>query len=302
MPSRLSLLKFIQIIYDTNLPGAAKLARLISRIFWGRLPDKIVTTSVEGFLFLLEPARDRYGLEREIYQMGTYEKGTLYVLRNFLRPGDIFLDVGANIGYLSCTIAGLFPEVQVWAFEPNSEVLWILKENIKINNLTNIKTFSYALGSENCTSVIYPDALEGNRGGASLVKPPDHHSRAFEIEVRRLDDVVDLQGNNAILKIDVEGFEMEVLKGGRQLLESPCAPALIVECSLERNNYQYDGRDLFEFIKTVNDYKVFMLRKGKNRISQLIPLVSPDALPHHDNIFCFRENHLHRIRPLLSKM
>ena len=230
-----------------------------------------------------------------IYYYGLYEAGTLDFLRKVLDTGDVFLDVGANIGLMSLAASNWVGTAgQVHAFEPVPSSYQILEKNIALNGLTNIMVHKVALGSSKDRRKIgeHPTDL----GRSSFNKPPAG-SREHEVEVITLDEFTqnrDLPPINTV-KIDVEGWELEVLKGARRLLSSSDAPILIVEYNTKLPLSGGVHKDLYSYIISINDYRIFRLKRGKESISSLMAIDSPDKLPKHDNLFCLQPRHFDRV-------
>lgn len=223
-----------------------------------------------------------------IYYLGAYEAGTVSVLKRFLHHGDLFLDVGAHIGFISCVVARFVGDSGfVYAVEPNPETFRILRENIRINSLENVGALEVALGAEVGKARIYENA---DKAVASLIRPKDFSEDSGEkIVVTTIDTLIE---NGIIriptfIKIDVEGFELEVLKGARKLLSSPEAPILCVEFEQNRGNRS----DIYKFITSVNDYFLYRLKYGKSIPSRLIGISEENQLQNYDNIFCFLDKH-----------
>jgi FkbM family methyltransferase len=221
-------------------------------------------------------------LIRFIYERGVYEYGTLQFLKDNLKPGDHFVDVGANIGFMTLYAANCVGNNgAVDAFEPVATTARLLQRNIELNKeISCVIVHEFALGAESKRSMIYSET--GNRGGASIIANTDVHD-GEEIEIRTLDEVVqDMQVD--VIKIDVEGFELEVLKGAQQTIAHQ-RPILIVEYSLNRTN---EGGDdgIHNFLSALHNYKLYKLERGKERPSKLIEITSKAELPQHDNLFC----------------
>ena len=132
----------------------------------------------------------------------------------------VVLDIGANVGDYSAAILRVFPKAKIFAFEPSSYALTVLQERFKGNDSVTI--VPYALGSSNSMKTLWSDVA--GSGLASLSKrrlnPFDTGFNVSEqVEVITLDSWVD---NTKILpsfiKIDVEGHELDVLKGGSKTL------------------------------------------------------------------------------------
>ncbi len=243
---------------------------------------KLIVKTNFGFKIQIDPTFDK-NIENIIYQRGVYELGTLSVLQSFLKQGDVFVDVGANIGFLS--LAGAYKvgkTGKVYAFEPVPETFEILKFNKSINEFNQIQLYQLALGNEEKEGIIYSESE--NRGGASII---NHTSqKGMAIKVKRFDDL-NISEKISVIKIDVEGFEFEVLKGAKNTIKRH-KPSLIIEYSKMRINSAKD-LEIFNWLKALNIYKIYKLKSGKERPSELVEITLPKDLPEHDNIFCISE-------------
>ena len=277
--------KIISNVWESSLPGKGSLSRFLTRLLIPVPKEQVISKNIYGFDMLLNPVIDN-GVEGSLYYFGTYERGTLDFISNNLKQGDVFFDIGANIGLMS-----IYASLQVgnkgsvFSFEANPETAAILKYNIELNNLKNIIVVNKAVGDKNDRITLYNDSAIKNRGGASLIKP-DVVSESFEVELIRLDSETEYQDMPVhMVKIDVEGFEMDVLKGMEKILRNK-APKLIIECSADRNNNYNSVYEIYDFIKKCNAYKIFKLSRTKERKGKLVEIRSKEELPKHDNIFC----------------
>jgi FkbM family methyltransferase len=145
-------------------------------------------------------------------------------LRRYLRPNDIFVDVGANIGYLTVTGAKVVgPNGKVFSFEAHPRIFGYLKENIALNELSNVAACNLAIGNISGTV----DLLEcpGDDSQCCVA----HGQRAVTIPMVSLDEALPREKTVALLKIDVEGYEKFVLEGAGHLL--PSVRCIYFECS-----------------------------------------------------------------------
>ncbi len=247
--------------------------------------------TIYGFLMKIDPTKDN-GIERSLYYTGTYEKGSLDVLKNVLKKGDVFIDVGANIGMMSVFASEVVGDSgKVIAFEPNPVTRTILTENIEKNGLSNVIVSEFAIGAKEETTVIY-DRWDANRGCATLIKP-DFETDSYDIKVTTLSGFLEDNTNPDMIKIDVEGYELEVLKGVVDLMQSENAPMLMVEYSdLRVNMVEGNTHEIYDYIKNSNDYKFYKNAGTKARVSKLVEIKTHEDLPKHDNIYCFMSYHI----------
>jgi FkbM family methyltransferase len=138
------------------------------------------------------------------------------------RP-NLLIDVGANIGLYSCIMgkAALVPRVV--AYEPDRENFKRLKENVERNCLTPVvEARASAVGARSGTVYLTPGPQENI--GLSRIDPA---TGTYGVTLVALDDEIDLRDNIVVIKIDVEGFEMEVLKGAERLFRNNAGYAQI---------------------------------------------------------------------------
>lgn len=162
-----------------------------------------------------------------------FERQEQDFLNAFLRPGDIFVDVGANIGLFTLIAASRVENTgRVYAFEPCSDTHRRLVENVQLNQFGNVSTYQLALSS--CSEQLEMTiSRDGFGAWNSLARPIAGELFAIEkVQCTTWDDFArknDLIGQVTMIKIDVEGWEKHVLKGGTEILSRADAPVLQVE-------------------------------------------------------------------------
>ena len=182
---------------------------------------------------------------------GFTENSKKRLLEN-IKEGDVVIDVGANVGEISMRMANIVKNKngQIYSFEPDTINHQRFLNNIKINNFDIIHLIKKGLGNKKGTynfSVID----EHNRGMNRITKS-DENSNNTLIDVIKLDDYLN---DNSILsvnaiKIDVEGFEMNVIKGATNIIQKEM-PFLFIE--LDDNNLCDQNSSAKELVKTLSD-------------------------------------------------
>lgn len=139
--------------------------------------------------------------------------------------GDVFIDGGANIGRYSITLADNFNKV--YAFEPFPHNLEILRKNISLNSVKNVEVVNGALWSEVCTKTLF---VKG--GGTNSLVDREMAVGRLKVKTTTLDMFLRKRkiapSQVSLVKLDVEGAELEVLKGAKRLL-SVGRPVIIFE-------------------------------------------------------------------------
>jgi FkbM family methyltransferase len=160
------------------------------------------------------------------------EEDFLKALTAKLRAGDVFYDIGSNIGEFVIPLAKFVTnQGQVIAFEPEARACERLRSHIGLNGLTNVRVFQKGLGDANQSGELF---VGGKRYCPSLLPQEgdsDHLTRSEAIEVVRGDWLVQSQALPIprAIKIDVEGYEYSVLRGLEQTLAHPACELLCCE-------------------------------------------------------------------------
>lgn len=160
-------------------------------------------------------------IQRYIYLFGEWEPVLTAWLRARLAAGDVFVDVGANIGYFTLYASNLVGESgKVIAVEASPRIFHQLAENIGRNNAGNVHPYNRA-AAENSGRIRVFHGSEGNIGSTSLFRRQDAPFE-FEVDAGPLDEIVprNLVERIRIIKIDVEGAEWSVLAGMTGLMEA----------------------------------------------------------------------------------
>lgn len=160
------------------------------------------------------------------YVLYEHEPQTQRLLHQYIREDMIVVDIGANIGYLALLMAQLVgPKGKVYAVEPGPDNLEFLYKNVQLNGFSNVEVLPYAVGA---TRQIQNFHLRKAGTLHSLYAQADTVVETVRIQVAPLDELVK-EKQIDFVKIDVEGGEIEVLKGMRQILQSNPELRLIVE-------------------------------------------------------------------------
>jgi FkbM family methyltransferase len=191
--------------------------------------DGIYRSSLFGIqaAFRVQNPRDLFGLE---FILSTEAQNLETVMRS-LGPGDVFLDIGANVGAYTILSARKVGEAgRVVAFEPEIQHFNQLQENLGLNGLSNVRPFRLALGEEEGTGRLYVKGVPS----PSLVAPegpPEARAEYELVEVVNGDEFWEDHGlaPPRVVKIDVQGFELPVLRGLGRLLSGPATTLLVCE-------------------------------------------------------------------------
>lgn len=169
----------------------------------------------------------RQFVDRTIYCMGEWEPHESALIQKLLKPGDCFVDVGANIGYFSLLAAKLVgPEGKVFAFEANARTHALLLENLARNDARQVAPQWLAVGEQSGHAIIHH--YEPGNAGGDVARLADGGDTKNRVRMERLDEV--LAGTPiALIKLDIEGGEAKALRGASGLLDGDHAPDLLFE-------------------------------------------------------------------------
>lgn len=191
---------------------------------------------------------------------GKFETAEYSFVRRFLQPGMTVLDIGAHHGFYTLLSARLVGSGgRVFAFEPSPRERKALLRHVNLNRFKNVQVQALALGIEKKQADLY--VVEGSQTGCNSLRPPIVLSgtSSISVPVMPLDDWLSGQKLDRVdfIKLDVEGGELEVLKGASNLLERRPRPVILAEVQdLRTLAWGYKAKDVIEYLRE-KGYKWF---------------------------------------------
>lgn len=208
---------------------------------------------------------------------------------------DLIIDVGSNNGEFALEIAARNPWVQVLAIEPNTNLSKRIKETSDLKNITNIELINYAIDKNEGTCSFHISD-HADSGISSLLefekekinndpywsnRTDLHFDRKIEVEVKRLDSILNDKKINKIrfIKIDAQGVDLNVLESLGSYLEITDAGMLEVPGTLENNLYSGETADLKTTLNTITEFgfKIYAIKPNDHAANEF-------------NIFFCKEN------------
>lgn len=204
-------------------------------------------------------------------------------LFRIIEPNFNIIDAGANIGYLSLNFAKSCQEGKIFSFEPDSETFESLQTNVQLNNFKNINIYKCALGEAKKSGELFRLYINNPGANRILDRRPEKSISSEVVQIETLDNLDNKIHFERIdlIKIDVEGFEMFVLKGAIELIKRwrPILFLELVDINLREQNCS--ALEVLKFIKTL-DYEILDAQTMR-------PLDQSQKIFYTD-IFCFSKN------------
>lgn len=226
--------------------------------FYGDDIDSLMSRS--GLCFKIGPCSDRALLKlRGSAVLELYENTLLNLLRKSVKNGDVVIDVGANEGYLSIPLAAMVKNSgHIFSIEPHPANISVLKENIRLNNLSNVTVIPKAASDTHGVM-----KFVGDRAWGTLVHD-QITGGVIDIDVDCLDNMIpnELKTSVKLIKIDSEGNEIKVIRGAKNLILL-ARPIIVFELNLSLLAFvDISIKETFDFLNS-NNYKLFKERRGK---------------------------------------
>lgn len=191
------------------------------------------------------------------FRIYEFEKNETRTWLSLVENNSVILDIGANIGYYSLLATDKFPEVKVYAFEPAPKTFDSLKNNINLNGYKNISAYNIGISDREGVFDLYL-STDANTGMTSLAIPGDYSGRKVSVQVECIDEfrIKEAIPQITLVKIDVEGNELNVLHGMTASISSdrPVICIEIMDANLRKFNHS--SKDVFDFF-TSNNYSCY---------------------------------------------
>jgi FkbM family methyltransferase len=219
---------------------------------------------------------------------GRWDPHVMEACNTLLRAGDVFYDIGSNTGLFAIDFCYQHDSVWCYAFEAQPLQSDAIVSSIQLNNLKNAKCVSCLLGAQDGIGTLY---LTSHSIHASIV-PRESHYDEIELPMRTIDS---LSNEGAIkdpdvIKIDVEGSEMNVFKGAIKTF-SRSSPSIIFEADENMKRAGVDPNVLLALIRSFGQYKLFEISVS----GALMPVAD---LGTYGNFLALAERHQDRLPKL----
>ena len=247
----------------SRLPGKTKITRLLAKYVPSLHSFPINFEDRPPVYMDLRVPGTQFWLEGSPWKTSPWEPGEQEVIRRFVKPRSVVYDIGAHLGIHTTLFSTIASEVH--AFEPNPALRKLLSKTATKN------------------VIVHPCALSDASGEAEFFVPPEHDStgslrpwhgskfgvvNSFKCDVKCLDDLN--LPKPSFIKIDVEGAELSVFRGARQILES--GPTILFEANREASaSFGESVNDASDFLRSLG-YDIFTVNDDGQLVHE-----TPDA-------------------------
>lgn len=217
---------------------------------------RLLTIPQSGYRLRFYPSN----LSEQLWADPSWREPELMLMRTYLQPGDKIIDVGANVGDTALTASlKVGAEGHVWAIEAHPRTFGYLTGNIRLNGVTNVSALNVA-ASDTPGIVNFGD---GRRDDMNRVG-----EQGVSVQALRLDDLIEFRGPVALLKVDVEGYELPVMRGAIELLKS----TRCVYFEIAQNHFQTFGYDVRTLLSLFTGLGFVLLKSEPGaRAQQITP-------------------------------
>jgi FkbM family methyltransferase len=218
-------------------------------------------------------AKGLSGITGNIYT-GLHEFNDMAFLLHFLRPGDLFFDIGANVGSYTLLASGIAKANSV-TLEPVKATFDILSSNIGLNNLQDkVRLINAGAGAAAGEIRFSADEDTGNH----VIAQDETGKNTVNVPIIIIDSLLNVH-QPSLIKIDVEGFETEVLKGMTVTLDLPVLKAIIIELNGSGGRYGFSDLDIHSLLLS-KGFKAVAYDPFKRALTQL------DTFGKYNTIYC----------------
>ena len=290
---------FLPFLNKISAPFAGKgidkkfpfLVKMHEKLYAGLQSEGLVTVPLKipntSNLKLQVEAKDTY-VGMFLINTGIFEPEETKLLLSELNSGSVVFDIGANIGYYSIVSASK-QGVSVYSFEPDKDSFDLLKSNISLNGLTSVTPVPLALGAQKGKIPFTVNTEHRGKSGISANGDFD-----YEVDVLPLDEYCRLNNIKEIdvIKLDVEGLEIDVLTGAKNTIQA--SPNLKLFVELNPESLRLVNKNVNDFLSVLADLDLVpskIIDETRSKTLDFSKEVLDEVLSHSTftNLLCIRK-------------
>jgi FkbM family methyltransferase len=219
------------------------------------------------------------------------------VFMKTLHPGDVVIDIGAHIGYYTLIAAKIVGNAgKVFAFEPNERNFKLLQKNVKENGYKNVVLINKAVTKKSGSIKLY---INNQNTGDHRIYDSQDNRKAVTVQTISLNDFFKNKNNLpfmkkvSLIKMDIQGSEVEALKGGLDLLKNNSQIKLITEFwPFGMNLNKTSAKEFLNLLETYK-FKFYEINEKNNTLkltqSQDVLKKYPETSDDYTNLLCTKE-------------
>ena len=221
-----TILKFIVRVLKFLVFRIILIKRCLSYYFLKLITGSVIIREIQGSKMYLD-LKDK-GISSDLALDGIREPESTKMIQKILRKGNIVVDIGANIGYYALMESRLVgKDGTIYAIEPSPTNIEFLNKNIKLNNCKNIDVYQIGMGSKEGLVKMY---ISPHSNLNSLIPLKNKKIiKVIDINTTRLDTFLEDKRYPDLIRMDVEGYEYNIIKGMKNTLKVKKPLKLFIE-------------------------------------------------------------------------
>lgn len=262
-------------------PAALKLYNLYRKVLYSFKPRFHVNVGNRQVTFVTEDEHSKHFFHYRYKNGEMHEPPVSEELIARAQDAKVFADVGAHLGYYACLAGALNPDLKLYLFEMNRNLVELIEHNLKANELNSAEVVNQAV-SDRTKSIGYAD---GSVDAGLSMHAPGELSGEVIAESVSLDEFFESKGVMPdVIKIDVQGAEMEALRGAEQILRRR-QPIIFLEVHPTFvGAFGTTPQDVYGFLAETGYDEIYLINEHRRDTGRLIKLDLEKGGPAHTHM------------------
>ena len=271
-------------------PAALRLYNLYRKVLYSFKPRFYVNVGNSQVIFVTEDEHSKHFFHYRYKNGEMHEPPVSQELIARVQDAKVFADVGAHLGYYACLAGALNPDLKLYLFEMNRNLVELIEHNLKANGLDSAEVVNQAV-SDRTKPIGYAD---GSVDAGLSMHAPGELSGEVIAESVSLDEFFDSKGVTPdVIKIDVQGAEMEALRGAEQILRR-CHPVIFLEVHPKFvGAFGTTPQEVYGFLTETGYDEIYLINEHRRDTGRLIKLDLEKGGPAHTHMLVCIASHQH---------